>query len=65
MILYEWTGQDGRRYRMAAGRDAIRPMQPGQSYELQINDGLSWWPMVDWNAARAALSLMPEDSTNG
>jgi len=50
MILYEWRGEDGRHYRMAAGVYAQHPMQPGQVWELQVSeDRVHWIAMVDFN----------------
>jgi hypothetical protein len=51
VILYEWRGKDGARYRMASGIDAQHPIQPPQSWELQRSeDGKYWIAMADYNA---------------
>jgi hypothetical protein len=55
VILYEWRGEDGHHYRMAAGNHAQHKMHTNQSWELQISkDRIYWIPMVDWNSGLRA-----------
>jgi hypothetical protein len=61
MILYEWMGKDGARYRMANGGDAQHPMMAGQAWEMQRSEfGRFWIPMVDYNAGVREPKGAPE-----